>query len=161
MGIQVGRRKGGPVSDPNVVPFIDVCLVLLIIFMVVVVLLIAQLGFLSKLPPQARAAQAAPLEQIVVRVASPCPFGQFSSCRIFINRDEVPLNEFVNRIAQLVQGRTRQTIFFTADDEVNYENAIRVLDMMRKAGVRNIGFITEKVTMESLQLGDQREGPSP
>jgi biopolymer transport protein TolR len=154
MGIQVGGRRAGPMSDPNVIPFIDICLVLLIIFMIVVTVLIAQMGYLSKLPPRAQT-QTPPSasEQIVIRVAAPCRPGQLARCRIFINREEVPMEQLLVRIQQVMQGRSTQMIFFTADDEVNYENAMRILDIVRQGGARNIGILTEPIsatTSESL-----------
>ncbi len=148
MGIQVGGRRGGPMSDPNVIPFIDICLVLLIIFMIVVTVLIAQMGYLSKLPPRAQTQTPPPAsEQIVIRVMAPCGPGQFASCRVFINREEVPMGQLLARIQQIMQGRSTQMIFFTADDDVNYENAMRILDVIRQGGARNIGILTEPISI--------------
>ncbi|MBI2568549.1 MAG: biopolymer transporter ExbD [Candidatus Schekmanbacteria bacterium] len=150
MGMAVGRRSG-PMADPNVIPFIDICLVLLIIFMIVVTILMAQLGYESKLPPQAQSDSPppqGPVEQIVVRVAEPCQMGQFGTCKVFINQEDVPIMQFPERIKRVSEGRATQTMFFTAEDSVNYENAMKVLDMMRSAGIRNIGVLADPVPVQ-------------
>ena len=151
MAMQVGERKGA-ISDINVTPFIDVCLVLLIIFMVIVVVTMAHLGFLAKLPQQQRAEAPPPgaVEQIVIKVSGPCPMGQLARCKIFINRNEVNYNELFTRVSEIIRGRSKQTIFFTADDNVNYQNVIDILDTLKKAGVKNIGIPTEPIRMETL-----------
>ncbi len=151
MAMQVGGGKGGPMSDINVTPFIDVCLVILIIFMIVVTLTMVQLGFLSKLPQTKTDTSNAPPpeDQIVIRVLPPCRFGELKSCQIYINKDFVHPSAFGDEIKKIVSSRPRdQIIFFTAEDEVNYENAMKVLDMIKAAGATNIGVLTEQVTAE-------------
>jgi biopolymer transport protein ExbD len=152
MGMNVGGKKGGPVGDINVTPFVDVCLVLLIIFMVIVTVTMIQLGYLSKIPPAADPASAPPsADQIVVRVMGNCGPGQISGCKVMINKEEVPLNQLTARCRQLFQGRTMQMLFFTAEDEVNYENVMKVLDLIQEAGVMNIGIITEQISTDIIQ----------
>jgi biopolymer transport protein ExbD len=151
MAMQVGGGKGGPMADINVTPFIDVCLVILIIFMIVVTLTMVQLGFLSKLP-QTKTQQTdtpPPEDQIVVRVLPPCRFGELKSCQIYINKDFVHPSAFPDEIKKIVSSRPRdQIIFFTAEDDVNYENAMKILNMIRSAGATNIGVLTEQVSAE-------------
>jgi len=149
--MQVGDRKG-PMADINVTPFIDVCLVLLIIFMVVVVVSMVQLGYLSKLPPRSDSVQPQTPDpnQLVIRIAGCANQGQLSACKIFINRDEISFNNLKTRCTQLATGRSRQMIFFTAEDSANYENVIKILDVIHESGLQNLAILTEQISMDSL-----------
>jgi biopolymer transport protein TolR len=152
MGMQVGGDKKGPMADINVTPFVDVCLVLLIIFMVIVVVTMMQLGYMSKLPPRTPSDpnQPPPADQIVIRLSN-CPNqGQISACKVFVNRDEVPVSQLVPRCRQLAQGRSMQMIFFTAEDNVNYENVLKILDLIHEGGLQNVAVLTESIAADSL-----------
>jgi biopolymer transport protein ExbD len=148
----VGGDKKGPMGDINVTPFIDVCLVLLIIFMVIVTVTMMQLGYMSKLPPRTPSDpnQPPPSDQIVIR-RSNCPNqGQVSGCKIFINRDEVPVSQLPARCRQLATGRSMQMIFFTAEDNVNYENVMKILDLVHEGGLSNVAVLTESIATDTL-----------
>ena len=151
MGMSVGGDKSGPMGEINVTPFIDVCLVLLIIFMVIVTVTMLQLGYMSKLPPRAESTDVPPsADQIVIRLSN-CPNqGQINGCKIFINRDEVPVSEMVARCKQLATGRSMQMIFFTAEDNVNYENVMKILDLVHEGGLQNVAVLTESIATDSL-----------
>lgn len=151
MGMQVGGDKSGPMGEINVTPFIDVCLVLLIIFMLIVTVTMLQLGYMSKLPPRADSSDVAPsTDQIVIRLSN-CPNqGQISGCKIFINRDEIPVSQMVARCRQLATGRAMQMIFFTAEDNVNYENVMKILDLVNEGGLTNVAVLTESIATDSL-----------
>jgi len=151
MAMQVGERKG-PMADINVTPFIDVCLVLLIIFMVVVVVTMVQLGYMSKLPPRTDTITPTPPDpnQLVIRISGCANLGQLSACKIFINRDEVSFNNLKTRCTQLAAGRSRQMIFFTAEDSANYENVMKILDVVHESGLQNLAILTEQISTDSL-----------
>src|SRR4030042_6890587 len=146
MAMQLKNGKKGLLNEINVTPFIDVCLVLLIIFMIVVTATMLQLGYLSRLP---RADVQPPHggnspEQIVVRLLPPCLPGQLETCQVYINRDFVPVNSFMSQMQAIAKSSANQTVFFYAEDSVNYENAMTVLDLMKNAGATNIGLLTEQ-----------------
>lgn len=150
MGMQVGGDKSGPMGDINVTPFIDVCLVLLIIFMLIVTVTMLQLGYMSKLPPRTEGEVVPDPNQIVIRLSA-CPNqGQIDGCKIFINRDEVPVSQMVARCKQLATGRAMQMIFFTAEDNVNYENVMKILDLVHEGGLTNVAVLTESIATDSL-----------
>src|SRR6202140_4570742 len=93
--MQVGG--GGSLrSDINVTPLVDVVLVLLIIFMVITP--VVQMGYLVKVPPKAPAnlPPSAIQDQIVLRL--------MPQARIFINKDEVPIDQFPQRIRDILNG---------------------------------------------------------
>src|ERR687886_821129 len=102
--MQVGG-SGGLNSNINVTPLVDVVLVLLIIFMVITP--VVQMGYMVKVPPKAPAnlPPAAIQEQIVLRLA---PGG-----RVFINKEEMDMSSFPQRIHTLISANKGKMVFFS------------------------------------------------
>jgi len=123
-------------SEINVTPLVDVVLVLLIIFMVVTPLL--QMSYDVNVPPKAEASNAPPPTDLVV-VSLTADKG------IFINKESVPLEQLRFRLAEILKNRSRGTVFFSADDRVKYADAVKVLDVMRASGAKNLGIVEEFV----------------
>src|SRR5438270_718467 len=101
----VGKlQKSGLNSEINVTPLVDVCLVLLIIFMVITP--VVQMGYLVRVPPKAPAnlPPSAINDQIVLRL--------MSGNRVFINKEEVPIDQFPQRIRDILHGNTSKMVFF-------------------------------------------------
>ena len=124
-------------SDINVTPLVDVVLVLLIIFMVITP--VVQMGYLVRVPPKAPAnlPPSAISEQIVLRLAS--------GNRVFINKEELTLEQFPNSIRDILRGNTSKMVFFAGGRDVDYETTMRFLDLARASGAKNIGIIVEDV----------------
>jgi biopolymer transport protein ExbD len=122
-------------SDINVTPLVDVVLVLLIIFMVITP--VVQMGYLVRVPPKAPAnlPPSAVNDQIILRLAP--------DNRIFINKDDVPPDQFAQRIRDIMHGNTSKMVFFAGSRDVDYESTIHFLDMARASGCKNIGIIVE------------------
>jgi biopolymer transport protein ExbD len=133
--MQVGG--GGSLrSEINVTPLVDVVLVLLIIFMVITP--VVQMGYLVRVPPKAPAnlPPSAIQDQIILRL--------LSDNRIFINKDEVPIDQFPQRIREILHGgASGKMVFFQGSPEVDYESTMKFLDMARSNGATNIGIIVE------------------
>ena len=132
--MQVGG-SGKIKSDINVTPLVDVVLVLLIIFMVITP--VVQMGYLIKVPPKAPAnlPPAAVQDQIILRLQP--------DNRILINKDEVPVDQFPQRVRDIMHGNTSKMVFFQGSPDVDYDSTIKFLDMAREAGCKNIGIIVE------------------
>jgi biopolymer transport protein TolR len=132
--MQVGG-SGTVKSDINVTPLVDVVLVLLIIFMVITP--VVQMGYLVRVPPKAPAnlPPSAVNDQIVLRL--------MPENRILINKDDVPADQFPQRIREILHGNTSKMVFFSGSRDVDYDTTIRFLDSARAAGVKNIGIIVE------------------
>ncbi|MEO6258992.1 MAG: biopolymer transporter ExbD [Thermoanaerobaculia bacterium] len=132
--MQVGG-SGTVKSDINVTPLVDVVLVLLIIFMVITP--VVQMGYLVRVPPKAPANMppSAVQDQIILRLQ---PEG-----RIFINKDEVPTDQFPQRIRDVLHGNQSKMVFFQGSGENDYDTTIKFLDMARANGAKNIGIIVE------------------
>lgn len=133
--MQVGG--GGSIkSDINVTPLVDVVLVLLIIFMVITP--VVQMGYLVRVPPKAPAnlPPSAVQDQIILRLQP--------DNRILINKDEVPADQFPQKVREIMHGNTSKMVFFQGSPDVDYESTMKFLDMARAAGCKNIGIIVEQ-----------------
>ncbi len=120
-------------NEINMVPFIDVMLVLLIIFMVTAPLITT--GVVD-LPSVGRAAQRAPqvLEVIV---------GTDEKLRLKADgQDPVPLalNQLAVRVRQAQAGNEDVPVVISADRSVRYESVVRVMDTLQRAGVKRVGL---------------------
>ena len=135
--MQVGG-SGSMRSDINVTPLVDVVLVLLIIFMVITP--VVQMGYLVKVPPKAPAnlPPSAVQDQIILRLVS--------GGRVMINKEEMDMAQFPNRVRELLRGNTSKMVFFSGARDVDYETTMRFLDVAREAGAKNIGIIVEDPT---------------
>lgn len=122
-------------SNINVTPLVDVVLVLLIIFMVITP--VVQMGYLVRVPPKAPAnlPPSAVQDQIVLRLAT--------GGRVFINKDEMDMVSFPQRIREVLHGNTSKMVFFAGGRDVDYEATMTFLDLARSSGAKNIGIIVE------------------
>ena len=122
-------------SEINVTPLVDVVLVLLIIFMVLTP--VVQMGYLVKVPPKAppNLPQGAIQDQIVLRLAA--------GPRVLINKEEMSMDQFPNRMREIIKGNTSKMVFFSGGREVDYETTMAFLDLARSSGAKNIGIIVE------------------
>ena len=136
MAMNVGGKKGGLMGDINVTPLVDVVLVLLIIFMVITP--VVQMGYLVRVPPKAPAnlPPSAVQDQIILRLQ---PGNQ-----VLINKEQMDLQQFPQRIRDIMHGNTSKMVFFAGSRDVDYEATMRFLDSARAAGCKNIGIIVEE-----------------
>ncbi len=149
MGMQVGTG-GGPKSDINITPFVDIVLVLLIIFMVITPMLSRTLDL--SVPPKAEFEQQNIIEavdQLIVTVRGPAV-----TPRVFLNQEEIPgaPESVKDRIEELMVGRREKVVFFQAENEVPYNYVVQVIDMIRGGGAEKIGLITDE-TLTEMPLG--------
>ena len=123
-------------SNINVTPLVDVVLVLLIIFMVITP--VVQMGYLVKVPPKAPAnlPPSAVQDQIILRLQP--------DKTVLINKDAVTLDQFPQRLREILHGNTSKMVFFSGSRDVDYDSTMRFLDTARVAGCKNIGIIVEE-----------------
>jgi len=131
-----GRRS---IAEINMVPFIDVMLVLLIIFMVSAPLITT--GIVD-LPSMGRAKQRPPsvIEVIV---------GTDEHLRIRIDKGDpepTTLSQIAARVSDLQQGRADVPVVIAADKQVRYESVVKTMDTLQKAGVQRIGLSVKQGT---------------
>jgi biopolymer transport protein ExbD len=136
-----GRRGHSPrvhtsLAEINVVPLVDVMLVLLVIFMVTAPMM--QQGFAVSLP-QSRQAKALSAEPIYVTV--PATFHQDQ--HVQINDKRIQLSSLENQTRQALDSHGTKDVFLRADGSVSYADVILVFDQLKKAGVRNVNLATQ------------------
>jgi len=129
-----GRRVATSLAEINVVPLVDVMLVLLIIFMVTAPML--QRGVDVKLPEAVRAKQVTG-ERIEVTV--PKIYSQQHV--LYIGKEEVPARAFQERVRQQIENRENKDVFLRGDGSVTYQDLMEVIDMLKAAGVTNVGMV--------------------
>ena len=129
-----GRRVASSLAEINVVPLVDVMLVLLIIFMVTAPLI--QRGIDVKLPQARRATQVAG-ERVEVTI----PGTYRESRMIYLGKEQVRAEVFQERLRQQMEGRTDKEVFLRGDSGVQYQDLMDVIDMLKGAGVQNIGMV--------------------
>ena len=135
MGIGLTGGRGGIVSDVNVVPLIDILLVLLVIFMIIPH---RQVGLQASLPQQSSdPAPVAPPELIVVQVASD------GSLRI--NGSVVQLDDLRSRLEQIFALRAHRVAFLQGDRSLEFQVVAQVLDLMHVAGASPIGLLSSEL----------------
>jgi biopolymer transport protein TolR len=138
MGMAVGENKG-VVSDMNVVPLIDILLVLIIIFMVITPTTPKGLDTLvpQPAPPNAKEDPAVLAKTIVVQVTA--------SGKVLINQDETTWDQLGPRLEDIFKQRAEKVAFVKGDDSVDFAQVARAIDIMRANGVDKVGLITAKV----------------
>ncbi|HZM71375.1 MAG TPA: biopolymer transporter ExbD [Candidatus Cryosericum sp.] len=139
MAMQTGTS--GVNSDINVTPFVDICLVLLIIFMVVTPLMSRTLDV--SVPPKVDTAptDVVTADQLILTVKGPP-----ESPKVLLNREEIAgaLDGVQTRMEELMKGRREKVVFFQADNDVPYDYVVKVLDAMRGGNVEKIGLVTDE-----------------
>jgi biopolymer transport protein TolR len=133
---QRGRRGGPTLAEINVIPLVDVMLVLLIIFMVAAPML--QRGVEVNLPV-ARRSQEISSERIFVDV----PLSFKADQRVFLGKEAIGMPALPERLRQLMVSRTDKQVFVRGDGQLNVQHLIDVLDQLKAAGVQNVGVVTE------------------
>jgi len=138
MGMQVGERKG-VMADMNIVPLIDILLVLLIIFMVITPTTPKGLEAIvpQPAPPNAHEDPALLAKTIVVQVTA--------GGRVKINQDDTTWDDLGPRLESIFKERAEKVAFVKGDDSVQFYEVARAIDIMRGAGIDKVGLITAKV----------------
>jgi biopolymer transport protein TolR len=126
-------RPRGAISDINVTPFVDVMLVLLVIFMVTAPLI--QQGIRVELPKTQSEGLPTDEEPLILTVKR--------DGSVFVERAEVPLKELQSKMEKILASRGRTEIFLRADARAEYGTVARTLSILRRAGATRIGMVTE------------------
>ncbi len=133
-----GKHKVRP--SMNVTPLVDVVLVLLIIFMVITPMMVKQfrLHVPKKDDKAAEQPETPPDDSDVSIVLSVHRDGT-----IWINRDRIELAQLSGKLERIFAARADHVVFFDADDDVAYGDAMAVLDAARGGGAHDIAVLTE------------------
>jgi len=138
MGMQVGDSKGGAMAEMNVVPLIDILLVLLIIFMVITPLTPKGLDALVPQPnPNQQQNQEIENKTVVVQV--------LDGGKLKINNEDATWDSLGPRLEQIFKERAEKVAFVKGDNDVLFMDVARAIDTMRQAGIDKVGLITAKL----------------
>lgn len=121
----------GEMHEINVTPFIDVMLVLLIIFMVAAPL--ATVDVRVNLPASTSASQPRPEKPVYLSIKA--------DKQLYVGNEVVNKASLINVLTQQTEGNKDTTIFFQADKSVDYETLMSVMDELRTAGYLKIGLM--------------------
>jgi biopolymer transport protein ExbD len=147
MGMSTGGSKGGAAADINVTPLVDICLVLLIIFMVMLPKNVPEISV--KVPPESKTRQKPQQanENLVL--------GLTKDGAVTLNRTPIDKATLGDALGKQLQFRDKKVIFVNFDDDANYGVAVEVLDIAKRAGADVLGIMKnkEKPTPNSLRPG--------
>ncbi|MFP1727185.1 TonB system transport protein ExbD [Lonsdalea quercina] len=130
MHLNDGQNENGEMHDINVTPFIDVMLVLLIIFMVAAPL--ATVDVRVNLPASSAAPQ--PREKPVYLTIK-------ANKQLYLGEDPVTQDTLAQTLNAKTNGNKENTIYFQADKSVDYETMMQVMDSLRSAGYLKVGLM--------------------
>ena len=133
---QRGRRVAPTMAEINVVPLVDVMLVLLIIFMVTAPML--QRGVELQLPVASRS-QEISSERMFVDV----PLTYRDDSRVFINEEPIRIDVLAERLRQAMLTRSDKTVYLRGDGRITYQDLMDVIDRMKEAGIQNVSMISD------------------
>ena len=135
MGMSVGENKGGAMAEMNVVPLIDILLVLLIIFMVITPL--TPKGLETVLPRPN-------VDTVEPRITNPLTVvvqvGQGG--RLMINNENTDFDRLGPRMEQIFKDRAEKVAFVQGDNDVVFMDVARAIDILRGSGIDKVGLIT-------------------
>ena len=134
MAFKFNRSSKEPMSEINVTPFVDVMLVLLIIFMVAAPML--TVGVPIELPKTA--AQPLATEQ-----EEPLTIALSSEGKIVLQNIEIKNENLIEKLVAVAEERTNNKVFLRADASVNYAAVMEVMGALNAAGFNNIGLVTD------------------
>jgi biopolymer transport protein TolR len=143
MGVMFGsgqlrrRSRSGrnyqPMAEINVTPFVDVMLVLLVIFMVTAPLL--TVGVPIDLPKTEAKQLEGDKEPLTISVSR--------SGKVFLQETEIPLNEIVPKLVAITKSGYDERIFVRGDRSTDYGTVMKVMGTIAAAGFRRIALVTE------------------
>jgi biopolymer transport protein TolR len=131
-----GGGDSGLMSEINVTPFVDVMLVLLIIFMVTAPMMVQ--GVDVSLPEATSAPLQSDQEHLVITVDK--------NQQVFINELQVEMDFLQQKLLKILEGREDRQVFLKADRDIAYGIVVRVMAEVKAAGVEKLGMITMPLT---------------
>ena len=137
-GRRRGRRVTTSLSEINVIPLVDVMLVLLIIFMVAAPMM--QKGVEVNLPVTRRADKLSNTDPLYVSV----PTSYRQDRRVFINQESVPIDVLGERMRQQMQNRNDKQVFLRGDGAVQLQELRDVFGRLKEAGVEKVGIVAQE-----------------
>ena len=136
--MKAGDRSGQLMSDINVTPFVDVMLVLLIIFMVTAPMMMQ--GMDVSLPEATAEPLESEKEHLVITLNT--------QNEVFINDFKVTVDGLGDKLAKILEGRAEREVFLKADKDISWGTVAQVMAEIKGAGVEKLGMVTEPEAFE-------------
>jgi biopolymer transport protein TolR len=137
MGMVIGNTKGLK-SEINITPYIDILLVLLIIFMVVTPISQRDLKVKVPQPPQKiEKPDQPPPNAIVVSVSE--------RAEIAVNNIPTDISALGTKLREIFSARPNKNMFISASPKLPYGDVVKVIDISKGAGVVDIGLVSEEI----------------
>ncbi len=135
-GVDIGGegRLGSALAEINVTPFVDVVLVLLIIFLITAPMM---LGGIDVRVPKTETRTIQPEERLVLTVTR--------DRGVFLDTQPISLDRLSTVLRGMVRRNPKSAVFLKADEAVAYGTVMKVMDVIKKAGVDRVGMVTEPV----------------
>jgi len=136
----IEARRHRFMAEINVIPLVDVVLVLLVIFMVTAPMLYRGLDINL---PQTATNTIKPEQRVVLTVER--------NRQIFLDKDPVPLIQLQPRLEALRRTNPDVSVFLRADRDVAYGTVVLVMDSIKKAGIDKLGMVTDPLHEERVR----------
>jgi biopolymer transport protein TolR len=135
---QIQRETGTSLSEINMVPFIDVVLVLLIIFMITAPIL--QSGIEVDVPKTKTVKELTEVRMVVTIDRAQ---------RVYLNDAPVNIHDIGSQISSKSNDMAKQTVYVRCDESVPFGSWATVVDALRQAGIQNISVVTQPLSERS------------
>ena len=133
-----GENNSQLMSDINVTPFVDVMLVLLIIFMVTAPMMMQ--GVDVSLPEATAEPLESEKEHLIITIDN--------NHQVFINDFQVTVDGLGEKLKKILEGRSDREVFLKADKDISYGTVVQVMAEVKGAGVEKLGMVTEPELFE-------------
>jgi biopolymer transport protein TolR len=135
---QIRRETATSLSEINIVPFVDVMLVLLVIFMITAPIL--QSGIEVDVP-KTKTVQEVTQDRLVVSIDR--------AQTVYIGNEPVNIHQLGAKLKEQMGDRPNDAVFLRCDESVPFGSFATVMDALRQSGITNISIVTEPLTSRS------------
>lgn len=132
-------------SDINVTPFVDVMLVLLIIFMVTAPMMMQ--GVDVALPETTSQPLPSSKEHLIITIND--------KNQIFINDYQITIDFLQEKLSKILEGREHREVYLRADKNISYGVVVNVMSEIKRAGVEKLGMVTEPADLKKKEKRKQ------
>ncbi len=125
-------RLAPALADINITPFVDVVLVLLVIFLITAPMM---LGGIDVKVPKTETRTSKPEERLVLTITK--------DRGVYLENQPISLDRLTKVLSGMVQRNAKAAVFLKADEAVAYGVVMKVMDVIKKAGIDRVGMVTE------------------
>jgi biopolymer transport protein ExbD/biopolymer transport protein TolR len=135
-------RTQSSLSEINITPFVDVVLVLLVMFMVTAPIL--QSGIEVEVP-KTKTVKEISEERLVITIDK--------QQRVYLGNDPININEIADRLHEKIRDPQGQSVFIRSDENVPFGAFATVMDAVKQTGITNVSIVTQPLTTKANAAG--------